>query len=191
MLSCFHRYHALKLGHGLQGLGIQCPAIEVTDVVFKQWGHSRAARLDVPIMAGVVCIHPVQPNESNKGANSKLAGALVEESTKLRPSGMSGSKKKERIGQRLPWKKIYQYIKWRRLLPRQWHQPFWHCVHVLNRRPDEPLERVSASTVNLNQRHAFIILVKRNVEANRTGTGDDWSSLFTILEDQVGTGCPS
>ena len=98
MLSCFHRYHALKLGHGLQGLGIQCPVIEVTDVVFKQWGHSRAPRLDVPIMAGVVCIHPVQPNESNKGANSKLAGALVEESTKLRPSGMSGSKKKEWIG---------------------------------------------------------------------------------------------
>lgn len=150
MLSYFSRHHVLELRHDLQSLGIQCPAIKVTDVIFEQRGHMRAARLDVPIMASVICIYPIQANESNKGANSTLARVLVEESTKLRPSGMSGSKKERWICQRLPWKKIYQDIKLRRLLPRQRHQPFWHCVHVLNSRPDEPLERVSARTVNLN-----------------------------------------
>jgi hypothetical protein len=96
MLSYFRRYHALELGHDLQGFRIQRPAVEITDVVFEQRGHTRAARLDVPIMAGVICVHPIQANVSDKGANSKLARVLVEEPTKLRPGIMSESKK-ERV----------------------------------------------------------------------------------------------
>ena len=87
-----YRDQALQLGHKLDGFGIQDPTIQIPDVVLEQGRHAGASRLNIPVVACIICIRPIEGHEANKCARDKLPGMLVQILAKLGPIPVSSDR---------------------------------------------------------------------------------------------------
>lgn len=136
----FHRYHAFKLWHDLEYFGVQGPVVQVGYSAFKQWSHACAARFDIPVMAGILCVWPSNTDGADQRTDRELLRSLVQKLPYLWPAKSEYLPEVKLQHWNEPRHKIDQDVVRRHiLLAHRGHQPFRIGVHVLHARPDQPL----------------------------------------------------
>jgi hypothetical protein len=61
-LYWLHWHHAFQLWHDFEDFGVHSPVIQIGHSTFEERSHACAACLDVPVVAGVICVRPCNAN---------------------------------------------------------------------------------------------------------------------------------